>query len=180
MTLQPAIETMRLILRPWIDADLVPFAAMGRDSRVMAHFPALVGEQQSNASAVRIMNHIGEYGFGFWAVERKSDRQFLGFCGLKMVNFPCPVEGEVEIGWRLAHAHWGQGYATEAAQACLDHGFASLSLARITSFTVAGNTRSWGLMERLGMERREDLDFDHPDLVPSHWLSRHIVYVATP
>ena len=180
MSVRPAIETARLILRPWIDADLAPFAAMGRDPRVMAHFPSLVDEQQSKATAVSIMNHIGEHGFGFWAVERKSNRQFLGFCGLKLVTFPCPIEGEVEIGWRLAHAHWGQGFAKEAAQACLDHGFGVLSLPRITSFTVARNTRSWGLMERLGMERCEDLDFDHPNIAAGHPLSRHIVYTATP
>lgn len=178
MSAKPAIETTRLILRPWIDADLPPFAAMGRDPRVMAHFPALQTEQESKQSAIRAMNHIGDHGFGFWAVERKSDRQFLGFCGLKTVNFPCPVEGEVEIGWRLAHNHWGQGYAKEAAQACLHHGFDALLLPRITSFTVARNTRSWGLMERLGMARREDLDFDHPELPAAHPLSRHIVYVT--
>ncbi|WP_156254393.1 GNAT family N-acetyltransferase [Sandarakinorhabdus oryzae] len=180
MTVKPAIETARLWLRPWIDADLAPFAAMGRDPRVMAHFPALVDEAQSKATAVRAMNHIGEHGFGFWAVERKSDRQFLGFCGLKTVSFPCPIAGEIEIGWRLAHAHWGQGYAHEAAQASLDHGFGVLGLAQITSFTVPDNTRSWGLMERLGMERRSDLDFDHPELPPGHRLRPHIVYVKTP
>lgn len=180
MTARPAIETARLLLRPWIDADLPPFAAMGKDPRVMAHFPSLVDEAQSKATAIRIMNHIDEHGFGFWAVERKADRQFLGFCGLKKVSFPCPIEGEVEIGWRMAHAHWGQGYALEAAQASLAHGFGPLGLAQITSFTVARNTRSWGLMARLGMDRREDLDFDHPDLAPGHPLQRHIVYVKTP
>ena len=180
MTAKPAVETARLWLRPWIDSDLAPFAAMGKDPRVMAHFPALMDEQQSKATAIRIMNHIGEHGFGFWAVERRSDRQFLGFCGLKIVGFPCPIEGEIEIGWRLAHKYWGQGYALEAAQASLDHGLGPLGLPRITSFTVARNTRSWGLMERLGMARREDLDFDHPDLPPGHPLRPHIVYVKTP
>lgn len=179
MSVKPAIETDRLWLRPWIDADLAHFAAMGRDPRVMAHFPSLVTEMKSTETAISIMNHIGEHGFGFWAVERKSDRQFLGFCGLMKVRFACPIEGEVEIGWRLAHRHWGQGYAKESARACLDHGFGRLALPHITSFTVAGNTRSWGLMERLGMERREDLDFEHPNLRPGHPLRPHIVYVKT-
>lgn len=180
MSAKPAVETARLWLRPWIEADLAPFAAMGKDARVMAHFPTLLTDQQSRDIAIRIMNHIAEHGFGFWAVQRKSDGAFLGFCGLKRVIFACPVAGDVEIGWRLAHQHWGQGYAREAAQACLDHGFAVLGLPRITSFTVPRNTRSWGLMERLGMERREDLDFDHPDLVPGHPLRPHIVYMKTP
>ena len=176
--MKAAVETLRLWLRPWIDADVAPFAAMGRDPRVMAHFPALLNESQSRAYAIRFMDHIGEHGFGLWAIERKSDRKFLGICGLGRVQFQCPVEGEMEIAWRLAHAHWGQGYAREAAQACLDHGFGALRLPRIVSFTAPRNTRSWGLMERLGLERRADLDFEHPDLVPGHPLRPHIVYMT--
>lgn len=179
MMVKPAITTDRLWLRPWIDADLVPFAAMGRDPRVMAHFRALLSDAESRQLAVRIMNHIGEHGFGLWAVVRKSDRRFLGFCGLSRVGFPGPVQGDVEIGWRLAHAHWGQGYAQEAAAACLAHGLGPLGLARIVSFTVAGNTRSWGLMARLGLGRREDLDFDHPNLPEGHRLRPHIVYATS-
>ncbi|MEI6485642.1 MAG: GNAT family N-acetyltransferase [Sphingomonadales bacterium] len=175
---KPVITTERLWLRPWIESDLAPFIAMGRDPRVMAHFPALLTDAESRAAAMRAMDHIAAHGFGFWAIERKRDRQFLGFCGLKRVDIPGPLAGEVEIGWRLAHNHWGQGYAREAAQACLDHGLGALGLPRITSFTVPRNTRSWGLMERLGMERREDLDFAHPALPPAHPLNRHIVYMT--
>lgn len=177
---RPAIETQRLSLRPWIEADLAPFAAMGRDPRVMAHFPSLLFDGQSKDMAIRIMQHISAHGFGLWAVERKADRRFLGFCGLKRVSFDGPLAGEVEIGWRLAQAHWGQGYAREAAQACLDHGLGVLGLPRIVSFTVPDNSRSWGLMERLGMVRRPDLDFEHPDLAPGHRLRPHIVYEKTP
>jgi RimJ/RimL family protein N-acetyltransferase len=175
---KPVIDTPRLWLRPWIEADLAPFAEMGRDPRVMAHFPALLFESQSKELAIRVMQHIDAHGFGFWAVERKSDRRFLGFCGLKRVGFAGALADEVEIGWRFAHAHWGQGYAREAASACLEHGLGPLGLPRIVSFTVPRNTRSWGLMERLGMARREDLDFEHPDLAPGHPLRPHIVYMA--
>jgi RimJ/RimL family protein N-acetyltransferase len=175
---QPAVETARLLLRSWIDSDFAPFAAMGRDARVMAHFPGLLSDDETRASIARVAAHIAAHGFGFWAIERKSDHQFLGFCGLQRVSFACPVEGEVEIGWRLGHAHWGQGYAREAAEACLDHGLGPLGLRRITSFTVAANTRSWGLMERLGLQRRQDLDFDHPGLPAGHKLRPHIVYTT--
>jgi RimJ/RimL family protein N-acetyltransferase len=175
---KPVIDTQRLWLRPWIEADLAPFAAMGRDPRVMAHFPALLFDSESKELAIRIMQHIDAHGFGFWAVERKSDRRFLGFCGLKRVGFAGDLADEVEIGWRFAHAHWNQGYAHEAASACLEHGLGPLGLPRVVSFTVPRNTRSWGLMERLGMTRREDMDFEHPDLAPGHPLRPHIVYVA--
>lgn len=178
MTVRPAVETQRLWLRPWVEADVKPFAAMGRDPRVMAHFPSLLLDNQSFDMIVRIMNHIGEHGFGLWAIERKADRQFLGFCGLQRVTFEAPVKGEVEIGWRLAHAHWGQGYAREAAEGALRHGLCELELPRIVAFTVPANTRSWCLMQRLGMVRREDLDFDHPALAPGHRLRPHITYVA--
>ncbi|WP_310498432.1 GNAT family N-acetyltransferase [Sandarakinorhabdus sp.] len=171
------IETQRLILRPWRDDDLAPFAAMGRDPRVMAHFPTLMNEVQSKAMAVRIMNHIGVHKFGAWAMERKSDRRFIGFCGLSRVEFQAPVKDEIEIGWRLAHQYWGQGYVHEAAHASLAHGFETLALPRIVSFTVPGNTRSWGLMQRLGMDRAEALDFEHPALPPGHPLRPHVVYV---
>jgi RimJ/RimL family protein N-acetyltransferase len=171
------IETPRLTLRAWTDADRAPFAAMGADAEVMAHFPALLSRTESDAMVDRIAAMMADQGFGMWAVERRDSGDFIGFCGLNRVNFPCPVEGEIEIGWRLARSAWGQGYAREAAQACLDWGFTH-SQARIVSFTVPANVRSWGLMERLGLQRRADLDFDHPRVAQDSPLKRHIVYEA--
>jgi len=171
------IETPRLILRPWRDDDRAAFAAMGADPEVMAHFPALLSRAESDAMVDRIGLVMAGQGFGFWAVERRDSGGFIGFCGLNQVNFPCPVEGEVEIGWRLARNAWGQGFAREAAQASLDWGFGH-GMTRIVSFTVPANVRSWGLMERLGLVRRGDLDFDHPRVADSSPLKRHIVYQA--
>ncbi|WP_164155631.1 GNAT family N-acetyltransferase [Sandarakinorhabdus rubra] len=173
------IETPRLVIRRWQDADRTPFAAMGGDPEVMAHFPALLSPAESDALADRMNTMMADQDFGFWAMERRDNGTFVGFCGLNRVNFPCPVEGEIEIGWRLARAAWGQGYAREAAQACLDWGFGH-GMARIVSFTVPANARSWGLMERLGMARRRDLDFDHPRIADNSPLKRHIVYMAEP
>ncbi|WP_017668918.1 GNAT family N-acetyltransferase [Sandarakinorhabdus sp. AAP62] len=171
------IETARLLLRPWRDADRAPFAAMGADAQVMAHFPALLSRAESDAGVDRQMALQTELGHCFWALERRDTAEFIGFCGLIPVRFACPVEGEIEIGWRLAREHWGQGLAREAAQASLDWGFAS-GITRIVSFTVPGNRRSWGLMERLGLRRRADLDFDHPRIAAGSPLRRHIVYEA--
>lgn len=171
------IETPRLIIRPWLDADRAPFAAMGADPQVMAHFPTTLNRTESDALVDRIMAMMADQGFGLWALERRDSGAFIGFCGLNSVNFPCPIEAEVEIGWRLARTAWGQGFALEAAQACLTWGFAN-TIQRITSFTVPANTRSWGLMQRLGMQRRAELDFDHPRLPEGHALRRHIVYEA--
>lgn len=172
------IETPRLILRQWRDSDRAPFAAMSADAEVMAHLPALLTPAESDALIDRLLGDIAARGWGLWAIERREDGAFLGWTGLNPVTFPCPVEGDVEIGWRLARAAWGQGYAREAAEATLAFAW-QLGLPRIVSFTVPANTRSWGLMQRLGLERREDLDFDHPRLAADHPLRPHIVYARS-
>lgn len=89
-----------------------------------------------------------------------------------------PIQGEIEIGWQLDEKAWGQGFAREAALASLTWGWANLACSRIVAITVPANRASWGLMERLGMTRRPDLDFGHPAFAEDHPLHRHIVYVA--
>lgn len=180
-----ALETPRLWLRGWEEDDIAPFAAMNADPRVMAHFPALLMPGQSLDLAVACHRHIEEHGFGLWALERKATRSFIGFCGLKLVSFDGPLHGRVEIAWRLARNHWGQGLAHEAAAAVLAHGLGrrkdgGLGLDEILAFTVPANSRSVALMQRLGMARREELDFEHPILAPGHRLRPHIVYGARP
>lgn len=176
-----ALETARLWLRGWEESDIAPFAAMNADPRVMAYFPALLLPGQSLDLAVACHRHIEECGFGLWALERKADRAFIGFCGLQTIRFDGALHGRVEIGWRLAHNHWSQGLGHEAAAAALAHGLAAraaggLGLAEILAFTVPANTRSLALMQQLGMARRPDLDFDHPRLPPGHRLRAHLVY----
>ena len=80
----------------------------------------------------------------------------------------------MEVGWRLREDAWGQGYAREAATAALDLAFDRFGAQEVIALTVAGNGASWGLMERLGMARREDLDFDNADFDPED--GRIIVY----
>jgi RimJ/RimL family protein N-acetyltransferase len=172
------IATERLLLRRWQDSDRAPFAAMNADPEVMRHFPALLDRAASDALVDRVEAHFAAKGFGMWAIERRADSGFLGFTGLMEVNFASPIEHDVEIGWRLVRHAWGQGLALEAARAALDFAAANLALPRIVSMTVAANTRSWGLMERLGLIRRPDLDFDHPRMPEGHALRPHIVYAT--
>ncbi len=174
------IVTERLRLRQWTEADLAPFAAMGKDPRVMAYFPTLLTRAESDAHAARAHQTIATTGIGFWAVETLATGRFIGFTGIKPVTLASPVAGETEIGWRLARDAWGMGYAREAAAAALHIAF-ERGLASVVAMTVADNTASWGLMERIGMARRRDLDFDHPDLPDGHRLRPHIVYaIAAP
>src|SRR5687767_9712292 len=111
----------------------------------------------------RVMRWQTERGFTFWAVERKEDGELLGFCGIKIADDAgSPVQGEHEIGWRLREDAWGKGYAREAAAASLGYAFESIGAERVVALTVDGNVPSWRLMERLGMERRPELDYDGP------------------
>ncbi|MBL8673403.1 MAG: GNAT family N-acetyltransferase [Rhodospirillales bacterium] len=172
----PSLETARLRLRPWAARDLAPFAAMNADPRVMEHFPGTLTRAESDALVARIEEHFVRHGFGLWAIEVAADGAFAGFTGLAVPRFEAPFTPCVEIGWRLAPAHWGQGYATEAAQAALAFGFKTAGLEEIVSFTVPANLPSRRVMERLGMTRRPEDDFDHPALPSGHELRRHVLY----
>lgn len=170
------IETERLILRPWRDADREPFAAMCADPEVMRHFPALLTRVESDAVVERMVAHQAEHGFCFFALERKSDGAFLGFTGMMTLKPENPLQPGVEIGWRLAREAWGAGYASEAALAAIAHGFDRLALKQILSFTATENLRSQAVMQRIGMTRRANLDFDHPAVPEGHRLRPHVVY----
>jgi RimJ/RimL family protein N-acetyltransferase len=176
------IRTSRLILREWRDSDLDAFAALNADPRVREFFPSLLTRVESAASIARMQAHITQHGFGFWAVEVPGVADCVGMCGLAYVFFEAPFvkKGQpcVEIGWRLAHEHWGHGYATEAAKAALNHGFRTLGLPEIVAFAVVANQRSRRVMERIGMTYDAADDFDHPALPPGHSLRRHVLYRA--
>lgn len=173
------IDTGRLILRGWRKADLRPFYAMGQDREVMRYIGPLATTGDVRSTHDRMNSRLARHGHCFWAVERKVDRAFLGFCGL--LRAPRPIDNEVEIGWRLARHAWGRGYAREAAQASLAWGWRNLDKGSIAGITVTANARSRGLMERLGMAREPASDFDHPELAAGDPLRRHILYrIARP
>lgn len=175
------IETPRLLLRRWRDADAAPFYAMGRDAEVMRFLGPPASRADCEAAIERQNALADELGTCFWALERRADGVFLGFCGIKPGPADTPVAEEPEIGWRLARAAWGQGYALEAARVSLAHGWTTSEWPRISAITVAANERSWGLMIRLGMTRDPYGDFDHPRLAPDDPLRPHITYrIARP
>lgn len=174
------IETDRLILRNWTAADLAPFARMNADAKVMRHFPALMTEAQTHELMAQLKAHIDERGFGGFAVERRDTGVTIGMCGCKTISFPHSFPSDIEIGWRFDPAHWGHGFATEAAAAALRQAFQRTGVDQIMAFTVLANRASWRVMERLSMTRRADLDFDHPRVPESSPLCPHIVYSARP
>jgi RimJ/RimL family protein N-acetyltransferase len=172
----PVLETPRLRLRGWRAADLPPFAALNADPVAMEHLPGPLSHAESDAMAGRIAEHFARRGFGFWAVEAPGVADFLGFVGLAVPRLAMPFGPCVEIGWRLAAAHWGKGYATEAARAALEFGFRRLGLDEIVAYTVPANARSRAVMERLGMRHAAGEAFDHPALPEGHPLRRHELY----
>ena len=170
------LRTPRLILRHWLPSDRAPFAALNADPAVMAYFPATLARAESDALADRLEAGCAVHRFGLWALEVPGVTPFAGFVGLNVPSFTAPFMPCVEIGWRLATAHWRQGYATEAARAALGYAWDVVGLDEVVSFTTAGNVRSRAVMARLGMRYDPADDFDHPKLAPDHPLRRHVLY----
>lgn len=170
------IETDRLFLRQWREADLEPFAALNADPRVMEYFSKLRSREESDAQVRKESEEIDRRGWGLWAVSLKLTDEFIGFIGLTDPDFGPRLIHAVEIGWRLAFRYWGHGYATEGAQAALRYGFETLKREEVVACTATHNRRSRAVMERLGMRYRPEDDFDHPRVPEGHPLRRHVLY----
>jgi len=123
-----------------------------------------------------IRDHFDRHGFGLWAAEVIGGAPFIGFIGLAIPSFEAHFTPCVEVGYRLAFEHWGNGYATEGARAALAFGFESTGLQEIVAMTAVGNARSRRVMEKLGMRRNPADDFDHPNIAGGHPLRRHLLY----
>ena len=154
-------ETERLRLVGWTEVRKAEFARVTNTPAVMRWLGGVADAARLAAAFDRLDQYQRSYGHTFWAVERKSDDALLGFCGLKRVNSPGgeALHGNMEVGWRLREDAWGQGYAKEAAIASLDLAFDRFEAPHVVALTIAGNEASQGLMRRLGMVRRSDLDF---------------------
>jgi len=169
------IETPRLVLRQWREPDRAPYAALNADPAVMEFFPAPLDRAASDAMVDAWREQIDTRGWSNWAVEVRATAQFIGFVGLTVPRRALPFSPCVEVGWRLARAHWGQGYATEGARAALRTGFERFGLDEVVSFTALLNLRSRAVMERIGMRDAEQ-DFDHPAVPEGHRLRPHCLY----
>jgi len=169
------LETDRLILRDWRDSDFDALHALCTDRQVMATIGPLNSEDQSLGLLQRLQARQERDGCTFWAMERKEDGRVIGFCGAARGTVP-QLEEELEIGWRLASDCWGQSYAREAAQATLDWLAIHHAGEPVWAITSVGNTRSRGLMERLGMQYLPELDFDHPHVADDSPLKPHVTY----
>ncbi len=173
----PEVRTERLLLRGWLAADKDPYALLNADSQVMRHFPATLTREQSDQMVDRMVAAWDARSFGLWAVERLDSGGFIGFVGLAAPNWETDFTPCVEVGWRLAVAHWGQGFAPEAARVALAFGFEHVDLPNdeIVSFTTKQNLSSQRVMQKIGMSLDPSREFDHP-LTPGWAQQRHVVY----
>jgi RimJ/RimL family protein N-acetyltransferase len=141
------LRTPRLLLREWRDSDSEQFAAMSVDPALMEMLLPFPDRAVSEAWIARMQAHFDKHRFCQWAVEIPGKASLIGAVGLNWVDHQTAFTPAVEMGWRLAHPYWGQGYAFEAAQAVIDDGFGRLGLDEIVAYTVPANRRSWGLMK---------------------------------
>jgi RimJ/RimL family protein N-acetyltransferase len=171
-----SLETERLRLRQWRAEDREPFAAMNADPIVMRHFPSTLEASQSDRVADRLAAGITDRGWGFWAAELRETGEFIGFLGLEPVTDDLPFAPAVEIGWRLAAAFHGYGYATEGALRTVRYAFETIGLPGLVSMTTTRNLKSRRVMEKLGMTHDPAENFVHPRVPPDWPEKEHVLY----
>lgn len=174
------IETPRLILRGWTDADLNAYADMVGDPQVMEYYVSTVPRETALQHAREIRDRLQKNGYGRYVMEIKGRPGFAGMMVLDDIRYDVPFEPKVEIGWMLPVHAWGKGYATEAARELLRVAFEELQWPEVIAMTSAINERSQSVMRKLGMTRDPAEDFDHPHLPKGHVLQRCVLYRARP
>ncbi len=173
------LKTERLILRGWQDEDFEHFARMNADHLVMEYMPRILKEDDSHKLKDRFIKHFKKHGYGIYVMQTKADEAFAGVAGLNKVEIDVPFKGAVEIAWRLDYGYWGKGYASEAGREVLRYAFEHLKLDEVVAFAVHDNTRAIHLIEKFGMSRDENGDFDYPGLTKDHPLGRFVLYRLT-
>jgi RimJ/RimL family protein N-acetyltransferase len=175
----PELTTRRLRLRQWTEADRPKFHEMSADPEVIGFHTGARRAAAAESIDARAVG-LALRGLGRWAVDRLDTGEFIGTVGLGYARFEAPFTPAIDIGWRLARRHWGQGFALEAAGASLVYGFDVLELRQIVAFTSTRNRRSRAVMERLGMVRSSVDDFEHPDHPLDDEDRLQVLYRATP
>lgn len=171
------IETPRLLLRPWREADKPEYARIINTPAMMEHFGGPQRAEVHDALLDRMMAAQERDGHCMWAVEERATGSLAGICGVRIGGHEnTPVPEVLEIGWRIAEPWWGRGVAREAAEASLAWSWANTDRPFVAAWTNPGNARSWGLMLRLGMVRRPELDFRHPLYAEDDPLGQMVVY----
>ena len=157
--MQTRIETTRLILRRAAEADLASYCQrIYGDPAVMRTLPggkALAMREAHSRASTNLIEHWEQHGFGPWLLVAKQNERLLGHCGLRY----WPQTQDVEVLYAIERPAWGHGYATEAAEASLAAGFGQLGLERIIAGVLPTNRASIRVLQKLGMQKREEREF---------------------
>jgi RimJ/RimL family protein N-acetyltransferase len=172
----PTIETARLRLRPWRPADAEAYADMRADPRVGEFLGGPTPREESIAMVARLSALLEQHGYGWWVAEVKATAAFAGTIILQDIPFEAHFTPAFEVGWHLAYDHWKHGYASEGGRAAIDYAFDTLGRDRVVAITAVTNVRSQRVMERIGMVRDPDGDFDHPRVPVGSPLRPHVLY----
>ncbi|MDE3143969.1 MAG: GNAT family N-acetyltransferase [Bacteroidota bacterium] len=167
-------ETERLILRDWKESDTAVFIEMNLNKNVMQYFPSILNEDETLQMLEKIKKHFADFDYGLFAVERKDNKNFIGYTGFSHPKFESFFTPCIEIGWRLNFNDWNFGFATEAAKASMQYGFDKIGLKEIYSFTSIRNKPSENVMQKIGMKKVGT--FEHPLLANGHYLKTHVLY----
>ncbi len=168
------IKTERLGLRNWIESDIAPFIEMGKDEEVMRHFPKTLSEKEVRDFIKRLQNHFDENGYTYFAIDNLKTGEFLGFTGLANQTWESEFTPNVDIGWRLKRSAWGNGYATEAAQACIEAAFSKFNLKEVIAFATDTNLSSMHVMQKTGMQYIGTVQ--HPSIINVDRFKHCVVY----
>lgn len=171
-------KSERLGFRNWLDEDIEPMVALNADPVNMEffEFPKTREQTCKSIEGFKIRHAAGE--LSLYAVDRLDSNVFIGMIGFGRINFESWISPCIEIGWRLDKAHWGLGFATEGARACLQNFWKHYPDQSIRAITAVVNKRSERVMEKLGMKAIGF--FEHPKVTEGHLLQRHVCYEIFP
>ncbi len=159
----PVLETERLILRRVGEDDVDAHDRILNTPTMMKHLGGVMERHEIEKRHAKSMALFARDGFSFLFLIEKATGELVGYCGIKWVdNEHAPNQGDHEVGWLIREDRWRRGYAEEAMRAVLDWAFGRVGARHVVALTSHPNIGSWKLMEKLGMERREDLDFVDP------------------
>ena len=164
----------RLGFRNWTEADISPLSIINSDPRVMQYFPSIQSYDQTESFVKRMKNQFKDKGFCYFAVDKLSTGQFIGFIGISEQSFKSEFTPAIDIGWRLSQKEWGNGYATEGAKRCLDFAFSEIGLNQVISICPEINHQSENVMKKLDMNKIGQ--FNHPLLKQNTQLQKCVVY----
>ncbi len=162
------VETERLVLRRLGEGDALVQYRLLNSPTVMEHLGGPAELHEIEAKHARSMAQFAREGLGWMMMVEKASGECVGHCGLKTVDHALAKNpGDFETGWVVREDRWRRGYAFEAVNGILDWAFTRHRAPRVVAMTGERNVPSWRLMERLGMTRRADLDFDDPAYPPA-------------